>query len=277
MSPKPAAESAPRLHGLARFGQIVQTPVMGLLSKIHVEGGEHMPQAGPFIVAPNHISEFDPVMLGVALGRYGRAVRFVAKEELFKVPVVGPFMRKWGTIPIVRDPKPGEDALIHARNRLEEGGIVGIYFEGTLTRDPAFWPMKGKTGLARLALDLRVPIIPVVQWGAQDVLGRYAKLRLFRRRPNIFVRVLPALDYSDIEGTSENREGVRELTRRLEDTLIRESGTLRNQVPPRKAWNMADHDGPGKKYLKGFAKWRSQLARAAGKQDILAAAPRFEG
>lgn len=277
MSGRDNSRRGPGVRGVYRLGQIALWPVVHGLARTHWSGGENLPEKGPFILAPNHISEFDPVAMGFAMAHYGHEVRFLAKDSVFKVPVVGPFMRWWGMIPVERQSASAGDALVHARAALEQGDVVGIYFEGTLTRDPAFWPMKGKTGLARLAMDLRVPVIPVVQWGAQDVMDRYALPAVFQKRPGLYIRVLPELDYSDIPGTSENHDGVRELTRRLQDTLERESGRLRQQVPPAIPWDMKQHDGPGKPELKRFSKWRKQLRKTVRRQDILPATPSSNG
>lgn len=263
------------LHGMYKFGFYVVSPLVNALSKPHWSGVENLPSEGAFILAPNHMSNFDPVSMGYFMADNGYEVRFMAKHTLFKVPVIGPFFRWWGMIPVLRQSAEATDALIHAREALEAGDVVGIYFEGTLTRDPAFWPMKGKTGLARLALDTRVPVVPVVQWGAQDVMDRYAGLACRRRRPGLFIRVLPPIDYSDIEGDSSNREGVRELTARLQTALEEGSGELRGEVPPRIPWDMKAEGGPAKEELTVFSKWRQSLARKVGRQDILPANPHF--
>ncbi len=262
-----------QLSGLYRFGRVVLTPVMYGLSRPHFLGVENIPRSGPFILAPTHVSSFDPVAIAYAMSEGGRQVRFLAKEAVFSYPLVGRFMRTWGMIPVIRDTADSADVLVHARKALQDGDAVGIYFEGTFTRDPAFWPMKGKTGLARLALDLRVPIIPAIQWGTQDVMDRYGKLHVFGRRPNMYIKVLPELDYSDIEGDSENREGVRELTRRLQTTLTQSLADLREEVPPEVPWNMKEMGGPSSKELAKFSKWRRGLSKAARRQDILPATP----
>lgn len=263
--------------GIYKFGYAVLRPVVKQMAHTHWSGFENLPRQGGFILAPNHMSNFDPVSMGYALADAGYEIRFLAKDSLFRVPVVGPFMRKWGMIPVIRQSAEATDALIHARNALEKGDAVGIYFEGTLTRDPSFWPMKGKTGLARLALDLRVPVIPVVQWGAQDVMDRYIGFTMptpRRGRPDLYIKVLPPIDYSDIEGDSTNHEGVRELTQRLQDTLERGSAELRREEAPEVPWNMKEFGGPDKAELKGFSKWRRKLARINRRQDILPADPR---
>lgn len=272
VSEKTSSQASRRVTGIYRFGFSIVRPVMALLTRRHWAGFENVPETGGFILAPNHMSNFDPVNMGFFMAAHGYETRFLAKAEIFKVPVIGPFMRKWGMVPVVRQSSTATDSLVHARAALEQGDAVGIYFEGTLTRDPAFWPMKGKTGTARLALDTGVPIIPVVQWGPQDLLDRYSpKLRL--RKTDIYVRVLPALDLSDITGDSSDHEAVREVTRRLQAALAQGLGNLRGEVAPREPWDMKAADGPGKSELKNLAKWRRRLARINRRQEILPAVP----
>ncbi len=264
------------IKGIYRFGYLFGKVGFNLVGKPSWSGIENLPEKGPYIIAPNHISNVDPPFLGCFLADNGIRVRFLAKADLFKWPVIGFFVKNWGMIPVSRGSKNAGDSLKHARQALRDGDVVGVYYEGTLTRDPAFWPMKGKTGLARLALDTRVPIIPVAQWGAQDVMDRYTRLRWGRPRPEMVVKVLPPLDYSDIEGDSTNWEGVEELTRRLQKTLAAGVAEIRRQEAPETVWDMKKQDGPNKARLKGFSKWRIQLAKTNRVQDILPAQLGFE-
>lgn len=259
------------LSGMYKALRYVLWPVIHGTAKTHFQGMENVPKKGPMILAPNHISEYDPLVMGYAFGLLGYQVRFLTKDSMFKVPVLRAFVKKARMIPVSRG-GGDTDSLAHARKALREGAAVGIYYEGTLTRDPAFWPMKGKTGLARLALDERVPVIPVVQWGAQDVLDRYGRFHLFKKRPNLYIRALPPLDYSDIPGDSSNHDGVRELTNRVQETLTAGLAELREQVAPTQVWNMKEM-GPDKRSLKNLAKWRSGLRKATGRQDVLPATP----
>lgn len=263
------------IHGIYTIAYYTLTPIMKALTKYRWVGVENLPESGGFILAPNHLSEFDPVAMGYFMGINGYEVQFLAKDSLFRVPVLGSVLKAWGMIPVARETNGATDSLKAAREALAQGAVIGFYYEGTLTRDPAFWPMKGKTGLARLALDTRVPIIPVIQWGAQDVLDRDSGVRIVGPRPTLYFQVLPALDYSDIEGDSSNQEGVRELTDRVEKVLAAGSATLRGQVAPSETWDMKVSGKTQKDVLQPFSKWRKSLARANGRQDILAADPKF--
>jgi 1-acyl-sn-glycerol-3-phosphate acyltransferase len=236
-------------------------------------GVENLPTEGGFVLAPNHICNFDPVNMGYFMAAQGYETRFLAKESLFTAPVIGPIMKRWGMIPVLRGSSDATNALVNAEEAVLAGEAVGIYFEGTLTKDPSFWPMKGKTGTARLVLDTKVPLIPVVQWGPQTVLDRYSSaLRLFRRT-RIYVRALEPIDYSDLKDSdSSDREAVKELTRRLQDALEVGLGNLRGEVPPETVWDSKEL-GPETFALKNLVKWRRSLAKASKRNEILPAKP----
>ncbi|MFZ1382906.1 MAG: lysophospholipid acyltransferase family protein [Scrofimicrobium sp.] len=249
-------------------------PLVNSLAKPRLQSFENLPKEGAFILAPNHLSNADPFVMGYLMADAGYEISFMAKDSLFRVPALGQILRAWGMIPVVRNSAAAADSLVHAREVLGRGGIVGFYFEGTLTQDPAYWPMKGKTGLARLALDTRVPVIPVVQWGAQDIVNRYVEMRPFGKRPELFIRALPELDYSDLPGDSSNHESVNELTQRLQNALEAGSAALREELAPETPWDRKTNESRNPRKLKPFTKWRRELARAAKRQDVLPATPR---
>ena len=121
------------------------------------------------ILVPNHVSHFDPLVVAHYIYRAGRWPRFLGKASLWKVPVLGFLLRKTLQIPVERgsvEAVKSLDALVEA---LDEGGTVVIYPEGTTTREPDLWPMRGKTGAARLALLTGAPVIPIANWGAERV------------------------------------------------------------------------------------------------------------
>ncbi len=106
------------------------------------------------MLAPNHYSEFDPLIVAGAVWRLGRAPRFMAKESLFRVPVLGWALRGTGMIPVARasSAAAAKQTLAQSKELVEHGRGVIVYPEGTLTRDPDLWPMRGKSGAVRLAL-----------------------------------------------------------------------------------------------------------------------------
>ncbi|MBV9664153.1 MAG: 1-acyl-sn-glycerol-3-phosphate acyltransferase, partial [Actinobacteria bacterium] len=132
--------------------------------KVRVEGLEHVPTDGPAILASNHVSFSDSIFLPLVLKR---RITFVAKAEYFEDPKTAWFFRAVGQIPIKREGgSASQRALDSAREVLEGGGLFGIYPEGTRSPDGRLY--KGHTGVARLALQCKVPILPVAMVGTRE-------------------------------------------------------------------------------------------------------------
>jgi 1-acyl-sn-glycerol-3-phosphate acyltransferase len=155
------------------------TPILRFFYRVKVEGLEHLPVKGPVILASNHVSFCDSIFLPLVLKR---RVTFVAKAEYFDDKKTAWFFRAVGQIPIRRDGgSASAGALAAARDVLEKGGVFGIYPEGTRSPDGRLY--KGHTGLARLALQCRAPIIPVAMIGTREAqpIGQVM--------PNLFVPI----------------------------------------------------------------------------------------
>ena len=162
-------------------------PVMNLLMRKKWMGLEKLP-AGGFIAAPNHCTEIDPLVVGHMLYNQKRMPHFLAKAGLFKVPVLGFVLRATKQIPVERSTSGANRSLQIAKEIVDEGGAIIIYPEGTLTRDPELWPMKGHTGAARMALEGGIPVVPMAHWGAHEVFPRYAKrMYIFPRKTSRLV------------------------------------------------------------------------------------------
>jgi 1-acyl-sn-glycerol-3-phosphate acyltransferase len=215
-------------------------PFMQLVGRYRLHGTENLPATGSVVVAPNHYSDIDPVVIGYAMYRLGRMPRFLAKESLFRVPVLGWMFRKAEQVPVQRSGGSGADTLAAARRIAAAGHTVVIYPEGTLTRDPDLWPMRGKFGAVRTALDAGIPLIPVVSWGAQRILPRYGRISLFPRKPVDVVFGAP-LDLSKFAGRSSDAKALAEATTLLMNTLAAMLGELRNETPPPARWDPAEH------------------------------------
>jgi 1-acyl-sn-glycerol-3-phosphate acyltransferase len=156
-------------------------PPTALLSR-RVPSGVQLVPPGGVIVAANHISLADPVVLcDFVLSDLERVPRFLAERELFEGRgLVARVMRGAGQIPVDRD-HPTPRALDAAVAALRSGETVVIYPEGTVTQDPGTWPMQARTGVARLALLSGAPVVPAAQWGAQDILDAVtAELEVLR-------------------------------------------------------------------------------------------------
>ena len=187
-------------------------PLINLISKHNWQGAHNIPKTGPVIVCCNHISYFDPLVFAHFLYKNGRAPRFLGKASVFRVPIVGFVLRKAGQVPVERETKDAGAALVHAQAFLKAGHMLGVYPEGTLTRDSNYWPMVAKTGLARLAVMTKVPVIPVAQWGAQEVLPAYSKKINIFPRTMLQVKAGAPLDFSKWYGKEGDPEAMAEAT-----------------------------------------------------------------
>ena len=162
----------------------IAIPILNLVGKKVWRGAENIPQSGRVIIASNHVSYLDVLFLTHFLFRSGRAPRYIGKESVFRIPIVGRILLAAGQIPVLRESKDASQALEHAVRLLKSGHCLGVYPEGTLTRDANGWPMIAKTGLARLAIITQSPVIPVAQWGSQIVMPTYErKVKFFPRTP----------------------------------------------------------------------------------------------
>jgi 1-acyl-sn-glycerol-3-phosphate acyltransferase len=166
-------------------------PLLRAWFRLRHEGLERIPKQGPAIVACNHISYLDPLTNGEAVDRAGRRARFLAKQELFRIPVVGTVLRGAGQIAVARGSRDGS-SLDRAVEALEAGEVVVIYPEGTVTDRADGLPMQGKTGVARLALRTGVPIVPMASWGSREVWQKSGKGSLRFGRP-ILTKIGPPI------------------------------------------------------------------------------------
>jgi 1-acyl-sn-glycerol-3-phosphate acyltransferase len=172
------------------------SPILRLLWRVDVEGRENIPRHGAVIVAPNHVSFCDSLFVPLVIRR---RVTFVAKAEYFDSWKTAWFFRAAGQIPMRRDGgSASERALATAREVLSEGGVLGIYPEGTRSPDGRLY--RGHTGVARLALGCGATVIPVGLVGTTDVQARGSNfMKPFQR---VTIRFGPPLDLSRFEGAS---------------------------------------------------------------------------
>jgi 1-acyl-sn-glycerol-3-phosphate acyltransferase len=222
---------------------IAVVPVVGLLAKIEIEGAENVPEEGPFILAPNHVSEFDPLILSVAVWRLGRAPRFLAKESLFRVPVLGAAMRAAGMVPVSRTATStaARETIRNAEALVQHGRGVIVYPEGSLTRDPDMWPMRGKTGAVRLALAGDLPVIPLAHWGVQDILPRYGRLRPFPLRKRVRILIGEPVDLSAFRGEQTQPAVLMRATAVVMDRVTELLARLRGIPAPAQRWDPSAH------------------------------------
>jgi 1-acyl-sn-glycerol-3-phosphate acyltransferase len=216
-------------------------PIARRLARTRIIDGHKLPATGAYILTPNHMSNIDPVVVGEAVWRLGRAPRFLAKASLFGVPVVGAMLRALGQIPVERGgASRGAIPLSAAKRLIAEGQGVIVYPEGSLTRDPDLWPMRGKTGAARLALQLGLPVVPVAHWGAQ-VLMPVNSTRI-RLRPRAHVRLIfgDPVDLSDL-GRVADKAALATATDRIMAAITALLEELRGETAPTERWDPTKH------------------------------------
>jgi 1-acyl-sn-glycerol-3-phosphate acyltransferase len=187
---------------LRRFSWLVS-----IFGRVEVTGS--LPEElrrGPLLFAANHIGDFDPFVIAVALHKVGVLPRIMATGGILRAPIAGPLLERTGGIRVERRTEVAREAVRVVEVALAHGGHVVAYPEGRIGLAPDFWPERGRTGLARLALGVRVPVIPVSQWGAHEVLqygNDWGKLRTVLRaivrRPALKVHVGPPVWLEDLE------------------------------------------------------------------------------
>jgi 1-acyl-sn-glycerol-3-phosphate acyltransferase len=195
-------------------------------------GGEKLPETGGCIVVFNHVSHVDPLIAAHFVYDHGRLPRYLAKSGLFKNRVLGFFLTAAGQIPVERLTKSAVGAYDAAVAAVRNGECVVVYPEGTLTRDPAQWPMTGKTGAARIALETGCPVIPVGQWGPQQLLAPYARRPHLFPRKHITMRAGDPVDLSDLVTLPRTPEVVQQATDRIMAALTEQVALIRGEVAP---------------------------------------------
>jgi 1-acyl-sn-glycerol-3-phosphate acyltransferase len=221
----------------------IAVPVVDLITKFTVYDRHKLPASGGVVLAPNHYSEIDPVVVGALVWKLGRVPRFLAKASLFRVPVVGWFLRRSGQIPVERGGVARATGPVSAAGRVaDNGNLVIVYPEGTLTRDPDLWPMRGKTGAARLAIEQGVPVIPVAHWGIQQVMARYSKKVSVFPRKHVAVKFGDPVDLSAFAGRGSDPAALAEATEVIMKAITELLEDVRGEKAPSQRWNPAEHD-----------------------------------
>ncbi|MGJ9372119.1 lysophospholipid acyltransferase family protein [Nesterenkonia sp. CF4.4] len=212
-------------------------PVLNLALGRRWKGLETLPEGG-FIVVANHVSEIDPLVVAHAVYRSGHTFHFLIKDSLVRIPVLGKVFTGLKQIPVSRDSRTDAGrSLDAAKDVLAADGAVMIYPEGTLTRDPEGWPMRAKTGAARLALSTGAPLIPITHWGVQELFGTYAKVPKFLPRKRYQLTVGEPIDLSDLRSGPMTRTVLTEATERIEAALTEGVASLRGEEAPELIWD----------------------------------------
>lgn len=216
-----------------RIVWLVLYPPFSTINKIRYLHLERMPQEGAAIIVVNHVSHVDPFLVAKMVIDGARTPRFLAKDSIFAVPVVGAAMRAMGHIPVKRGTADARQSLAAAVQALQEGRVIVLHPEGTVTRDPDGWPMNGKTGAARLAmLAPDVPVIPIAQWGVQESIDLYRKKVKLIPRPRHVLSIGEPIDLSAYRDRTQNAAVLNEITELIMRRLREDVAELRGMAPP---------------------------------------------
>jgi 1-acyl-sn-glycerol-3-phosphate acyltransferase len=217
----------------------ILAPLIRIFFNVKTEGVEKLPKGG-YILVGNHLSYLDPLAFAYSVYLHmKRTPHYLAKEGLFRVPVLGWLLPRVGQIPVYRSGRGNEEPMRAAKEFLKAGQVVVIFPEGTLTRDPNLWPMRGKSGAVRLAVELGLPIVPAAHWGVEKVLANYTK----KLRPNPFhtvrVKIGEPMRFDHLSADSMTTEQLSKATSEVMNRVAGLVGELRGEKPPAQLWDPA--------------------------------------
>lgn len=222
-------------------GVVVIKPLLLATTKPTWIDTDKFPASGGCIVVMNHVSHIDPMTACHFFYDHGRVPRFLAKSGLFKTKALGAFLRNAGQIPVERQSSNAASAFAAAVEAVREGNCLVIYPEGTLSRDPDMWPMVGKSGAARIALETGAPVVPIGQWGAQEWLAPYAKYPSLAPRKPVTMKVGDPVDLGDLVSHHPTSEVVADATDRIMAAITGLVESIRGEKAPAKRYDMRDH------------------------------------
>jgi 1-acyl-sn-glycerol-3-phosphate acyltransferase len=201
-------------------------------TRFRVRGARNIPKTGGVLVASNHLSFADPTTLTAFCLAAGRVPRYLAKASLWNVPVVRSVMRSGRHIPVYRGAATASEAFRDAVASVKAGECVAIFPEATFSKDPGGWPMRGKTGVARIALETGAPVIPVANWGTHHFLPATARFPRGLPRKTVDLVAGPPVDLSDLMGRELTRAVLEEATARIMTAITELLVALRGEAPP---------------------------------------------
>jgi 1-acyl-sn-glycerol-3-phosphate acyltransferase len=232
------------------FCVLVVHPVASLVFRLRYRHAERIPPTGGVLLVANHVSVLDPIACARLVWDSGRVPHFLAKDSVFTGPA-GPILRAAGQIPVSRGTSAASSSVHAAQAALDAGELVVIYPEGSVTRDPDWWPMQARSGVARLALTTDAVVLPVAQWGPQRVHDYHTKRLHLRLRSPAEYQVGEPVDLSAERarvraGQPLSADLLHEVTDRIMVRVREELAELRGERPP-----TAFHPRPGRRALPG--------------------------
>ncbi|MEI4272790.1 lysophospholipid acyltransferase family protein [Klenkia sp. LSe6-5] len=235
----------PRLDWSLAMCLAVVWPVTTVLYDLRLRHAERIPATGGVLLVANHVSVLDPLSCAMLVYDAGRVPRFLAKHAVFK-GLAGTILRSAGQIPVYRGTSAAQSSMSAAEQALADGEVVIIYPEGSVTRDPDWWPMEPRSGAARLALASDAVVVPLAQWGPQRVHDYHEKKLHLRLRTRADYLVGEPVDLDDLRaqvraGRPVTAALLHETTDRLMGRVRAQLGEVRGEQPPR-----AVHPRPGR-------------------------------
>jgi 1-acyl-sn-glycerol-3-phosphate acyltransferase len=194
--------------------------------------GEKIPAEGGCIIVVNHVSHLDPLLSALFVYDHGRIPRYLAKSGLFKNKALARILTAAGQIPVERLSRTAIGAYDAAVAAVRAGECVVVYPEGTLTRDPHLWPMSGKSGAARIALETGCPVIPVGHWGVQQILPPYSTKPHLVPRQRVTMKAGDPVELSALIGKARSGEAVTQATARIMKDITAIVEDLRGEPAP---------------------------------------------
>ena len=213
------------------FAIDVLWPVLVAVARWDFRGGRHVPTSGGAILAVNHLSHVDPIVIVAYCLAQGRVPRFLAMKELWAMRVVGAPLRGGRHIPVDRNAS-GLEAYRAAVDAVQAGEVVVFYPEGGFPSHSDGWPQAAHTGVARIALATGAPVVPIGQWGSNHLLPPTARVGVLRPRATLRVLAGEPVDLADLAGGRVTRSGLHAATDRIMERVTEQLGLLRGETPP---------------------------------------------
>jgi len=220
--------------------KIILRPGIRLMMRLDWRGQQHIPARGPVILAANHLSYMDIFAVSLFADSARRYPVFLAKSSLFDIPVLGAVISWLGQLPVYRG--QADAALVlkqAARLAARNNACVIFYPEATVTRDPDQWPMVAKTGVARLALEEDIPVVPVAHWGAQRILPYGSFVPKFLPRKTVLIAAGPPVDLAEFAGQPLTNKVLRAATDKIMTAITGQLAELRGGTPPAEFYHPA--------------------------------------
>lgn len=193
---------------LYKIFRLLFAMIIKIFGRYQVSGLQNLPDSGPALVVSNHISNWDPLVVGVVMPRQ---INFVAKEVLFKIPLVGFLMRAWGAVPISRE-RGNREALTKSMELLKDGRVVGIFIEGKRNLGNPDKMLDPQPGAAMLALKSGVPVVPVALTNTNRIFRSFKKVKVMIGEPMLFN------SSTELEGL-EKKEQYHQISRKITEAI----------------------------------------------------------